>query len=71
MNELLNTGTVWLGLFLMAYFFSCILLVTFKTILKKRDIKDMTDNKFDNYFLIILTIYNLILIAIYLKKGSI
>jgi hypothetical protein len=71
MNEILNTGVIWLGLLIMAYVISCVLLVTFKTILKKKEIKDMEDNWFDNYFLIVQTIYNVIVIVVYLKKGSI
>lgn len=71
MNEILNTGVTWLGLLIMAYFISCVLLVTFKTVLKKKEIKDMEDNWFDNYFLIVQTIYNVIVIVVYLRKGSI
>ena len=39
--------------------------------MKKKGIKDTEDNWFDNYFLIVQTIYNVIVIVIYLKKGSI
>lgn len=59
---------LYIGFFLSTYVVSVVLLVTLKTILEKKGINNIKDNKFDNYFLILMTIYNLICLAIYLYK---
>lgn len=59
---------IYIGFFLSAFVISCVLLGIFKTILEKKKIENISDKNFDNWYLIIQTIFILICIWIYYNR---
>ena len=57
MNNILNWLTRWGGIALACYVVSCILLTTLKAICEKNNVVSITEKKFENIFLIVITAF--------------
>ena len=68
MNNILNWLTRWGGIVLACYVISCILLTTLKTICEKNNVVSITEKKFEDIFLIIMTVFLFLCVIVFFGR---